>query len=59
MNNGVRTAVFGVIFLAPIDAVGEALRPFIAFLWFNLTQSGIDPYEKADYFSALFDSPVI
>jgi hypothetical protein len=51
--------VFGVIFLAPIDAVGEALRPFIAIIWFHLTQSGIDPYEKADYFSALFDSPVI
>jgi len=51
--------VIGVACLIGISFIGETVLPFMAIGWFNVIQSSIDPAEKADYFSVLFDSAVL
>lgn len=59
MNQGKMAFVIGVACLIGISFIGETVLPFMAIGWFNVIQSSIDPAEKADYFSALFDSAVL
>lgn len=59
MSQRLKSAIVGVICLSTISFAGEVLHPFMAVGWFTLVQSGIEPAQKADYLSALFDSPLL
>lgn len=59
MNQRLKAAIVGTLCLSVIGFMGDVLRPFMAVGWFTLIQSGIEPEQKADYLSALFDSPLL